>query len=789
MKKLLSSILLLLMPLISMVGQARNDNTNKKLPGEMDKCDPYMKAQGGYGYLIKNTPKADVWWSEGIYKVMKDTPVASRKGGTVKLSTARNEYESFIVVINPKETLKRVSVRVDGFEDGTAARSDGCSGFDASAGVCATVRKVEYVTTYYTNDDYGWPGEWPDPLPLYGQPQDAPTGENTSFWITLYTPAGTPPGTIKGKVTLSDASGWNVTIPVSLKVRDITLPATPTLHSGFGLRFDHVIAYENLKTQEQQEESFRNYMETYRDYRISPSYAPFYLTPAIFSYSGIDWKGGSFDPNIKAAGKYSYVVTDGSYDKNIAARASDGFIPICPGNKYQIVFDNRSESPANSTVRIDCYDSDLNKLPYRSHFLHFATGSEWKSDTLTIERLPKEAAYASILLYGTTAVIGGETTGRTWYDNIRFTDLSTGDNLLPQGDFEPDASRFRVNIDWSGFEKTAARYYGETPWFTGFTFDIPVLHNACGFPFGTEEHEMLFKDCVQQIEAEFEKLNLLDKAYIYWVDEPFPDAYPGIRATNALIKKHAPRLRPFIAEQFPWLAGNENAPRLDIVDVTDIFCVSWNCLDDHEKVERVHKMPGKEVWTYLCTATRAPFFTNFIDHDGIDMRMWIWATRTLDLKGILIWRNNYWTAFSATETGAFKSAWEEPASFISGDVGARNYEMNQKIWGNGDGMMFYHNNRAPGIDLDTPYTGRPIPCVRLEILRDGIEDYEYLHLLEEKIPGMTPSDARKARSLLTLPRTVFQDDDATHGEKYYIKDPQYLLQRREQIATLLVKYR
>ncbi|MBR5034182.1 MAG: DUF4091 domain-containing protein, partial [Bacteroidales bacterium] len=255
-----------------------------------------------------------------------------------------------------------------------------------------------------------------------------------------------------------------------------------------------------------------------------------------------------------------------------------------------------------------------------------------------------------------------------------------------------------------------------------------------------------------------------------------------------LIKKHAPRLRPFIAEQFPWLANNADDPRLDIVDVTDIFCVSWNCLDDHDKIGRVHAIPGKEVWTYLCTATRAPFFTNFIDHDGIDMRMWIWATRTLGLKGILIWRNNYWTALAATENGAFKNVWDEPASFISGEVGAKNYEMDQKIWGNGDGMLFYHNNRKPGIDTDTPYTGRPVPCVRLEILRDGIEDYEYLHLLEETIPKMSASDARKARSLLTLPRSVFQDDDATHPEKYYIKDPQYLLQRREQIATLLEKY-
>ena len=69
----------------------------------LDKCDPYMNLQGGYGYLIKNTPKADVWWAEGCYKVMKDTPTAKRRGGTIKMNTARNEYESFILVVIPNK--------------------------------------------------------------------------------------------------------------------------------------------------------------------------------------------------------------------------------------------------------------------------------------------------------------------------------------------------------------------------------------------------------------------------------------------------------------------------------------------------------------------------------------------------------------------------------------------------------------------------------------------------------------------------------------------------------------
>ena len=76
----------------------------------------------------------------------------------------------------------------------------------------------------------------------------------------------------------------------------------------------------------------------------------------------------------------------------------------------------------------------------------------------------------------------------------------------------------------------------------------------------------------------------------------------------------------------------------------------------------------------------------------------------------------------------------------------------------------------------------------MEINRDGIEDYEYLKMLGERIPTMNEADAAKARELLVLPEEVFMDDDADHPEKYYIQDPQFLLERREQIAALLEKY-
>ena len=69
-----------------------------------------------------------------------------------------------------------------------------------------------------------------------------------------------------------------------------------------------------------------------------------------------------------------------------------------------------------------------------------------------------------------------------------------------------------------------------------------------------------------------------------------------------------------------------------------------------------------------------------------------------------------------------------------------------------------------------------------------MEDFEYLTMLEARIPQMSSSDAVKARALLVLPPEVFKDDNLETTDIWYIQDPQYLFQRRAQIAGLLDKY-
>ena len=110
----------------------------------------------------------------------------------------------------------------------------------------------------------------------------------------------------------------------------------------------------------------------------------------------------------------------------------------------------------------------------------------------------------------------------------------------------------------------------------------------------------------------------------------------------------------------------------------------------------------------------------------------------------------------------------------------------QTIWGNGDGRLFYPVNRDPNNDLKT-YVDKPVPSLRLELLRDGIEDYEYFVMLEDLVKnasGKKRKIAKEAKELLNIPESIYAN------ETTYSKNPQDILNYRKRLAeyiTLLTK--
>ncbi len=147
-----------------------------------------------------------------------------------------------------------------------------------------------------------------------------------------------------------------------------------------------------------------------------------------------------------------------------------------------------------------------------------------------------------------------------------------------------------------------------------------------------------------------------------------------------------------------------------------------------------------------------------------------------------MWETTYWNSNEASPKGYLQNPWQEAMSWVTGYGWPYG---KQTIWGNGDGRFFYPENRNPNKDKTTAYQGYPIPSIRLEFLRAGIEDYEYMCILEKLMKVASKKQAslvKEARQLLQIPKSIYTD------EKTYNKDPQVLLEHRQKIAELIEKF-
>jgi hypothetical protein len=126
--------------------------------------------------------------------------------------------------------------------------------------------------------------------------------------------------------------------------------------------------------------------------------------------------------------------------------------------------------------------------------------------------------------------------------------------------------------------------------------------------------------------------------------------------------------------------------------------------------------------------------------------------------------------------GELQNPWADPMSYT---VGYGVPFGKAELWGNGDGRFLYPPNRDPGKDRTKFLTG-PVNSVRWELLREGLEDYEYFKLLEKAAAeaGETAA-AAEARALLAFPGPLI-----TSGREY-TKDPLALLEYRERVARAI----
>jgi len=171
-----------------------------------------------------------------------------------------------------------------------------------------------------------------------------------------------------------------------------------------------------------------------------------------------------------------------------------------------------------------------------------------------------------------------------------------------------------------------------------------------------------------------EEKKIINKVYIYLYDEPnTPEQYEELRKIGDMITKTDKRFKTMLTTN----------PKPEFFDYVDIWCPGY-----YDSSMEKRRLLGEELWWYPGNGLF------ILDQPGLINRTIFWRTWQYKLDGFLHWSTTYWG----------KDPWQDPMEYADGN-----------------GLLIY-----PGKD-------GPINSIRWELIRDGLEDYEYFHLLRNKI--------------------------------------------------------
>ncbi|MHB9133737.1 MAG: DUF4091 domain-containing protein [Armatimonadota bacterium] len=222
----------------------------------------------------------------------------------------------------------------------------------------------------------------------------------------------------------------------------------------------------------------------------------------------------------------------------------------------------------------------------------------------------------------------------------------------------------------------------------------------------------------------------------HMADEPVAGNAASYRALSDLVKTNAPEL-----------------PRLDatmadasLVGTATIWCPQSKEAEEELTFFKERQAAGEEVWHYTCLAPNGRYPNRFIHQPLLAVRVLHWFNYTAGLTGYLHWGFNYWTGFNTpgapycdTESTTIQGRLNLPA---------------------GDTHIAYP---GPG--------GRPLDSIRHEMVREGVQDYELLKVLD----AARPQDVQRLAKII-LPSLI-----------EYEKDPVRFRQVRAELLALVAE--
>ena len=210
-------------------------------------------------------PEYTLWSAPSTVKVMREAvDYAEKRPAKLTFDGVKGEYENYQLMITASSDIRSYSL--------ATADLSGTAGTFPKENFTVYHEYYHYVTRTSTSNSK--PGYYPDAL----IPADLSikAGENTvgkdcnqGIWVTAEIPADAKPGFYSGTFVL-DVDGTKTDIPVSLTVRDYTLPTESTQRSLFAFREQRMMEGELDSGIELK----REYYEFFLDYRLNLNMLP-----------------------------------------------------------------------------------------------------------------------------------------------------------------------------------------------------------------------------------------------------------------------------------------------------------------------------------------------------------------------------------------------------------------------------------------------------------------------------------------------------------------------------------
>ncbi|MGC9316401.1 MAG: glycoside hydrolase domain-containing protein [Armatimonadota bacterium] len=223
-------------------------------------------------------------------------------------------------------------------------------------------------------------------------------------------------------------------------------------------------------------------------------------------------------------------------------------------------------------------------------------------------------------------------------------------------------------------------------------FNLLCLPDFAGGPrreMPSDERVEAALDALEPYVRRMRELGAMDRAYVYGIDELGSDLMPAEQKWFKAVHDRYPDLRT--VQTSNWVD-----PELEC----DIYCPLLSVYSP--KRQAPYRERGTKFWWYVCIGPRHPYPNFFIEYPVIEARLIFWMTYMWRADGFLYYATNLWPHEDGPMPPGPRCEWD-PRSWNNA---------------NGDGCLYYPGQHGP------------LATTRLENIRDGLEDYELLRLLD-----------------------------------------------------------